>query len=101
MSFPCRSIDSRGGAGFSAECGLPRYHRRWQRLLPVDETALVASGHFGLIGMRERAELIGATYQIDAQPGRGTKDRRVCAARFNLRLDHQPYEPQRKRFLWL
>ncbi len=41
--------------------------------LPVDETALVASGHFGLIGMRERAELIGATYQIDAQPGRGTK----------------------------
>ncbi len=38
----------------------------------VDESKLVADGHFGLIGMRERAELIGATYQINSTPNVGT-----------------------------
>jgi signal transduction histidine kinase len=30
------------------------------------------SGHFGLVGMRERATLIGGVLSIDSQPGRGT-----------------------------
>ncbi len=41
-------------------------------LTPRDESDLVANGHFGLIGMRERAELIGATYDIASAPNRGT-----------------------------
>jgi signal transduction histidine kinase len=32
-------------------------------------------GHYGLTGLREQAELIGAELQIDSAPGRGT---RVC-----------------------
>ena len=32
----------------------------------------VTSGHFGLMGMRERADAIGATIEIDSHPGRGT-----------------------------
>lgn len=31
-----------------------------------------STGHFGLLGMRERALRLGATLQIDSQPGRGT-----------------------------
>jgi signal transduction histidine kinase len=30
-------------------------------------------GHFGLIGLREQAQLIGATFEIDSAPHRGTK----------------------------
>lgn len=37
------------------------------------ETVVAAqSGHFGLVGMRERAARLGATLTIDGQPGRGT-----------------------------
>ncbi|MEI7772101.1 MAG: sensor histidine kinase, partial [Chloroflexales bacterium] len=31
-----------------------------------------AAGHFGLAGMRERAQLVGATVSITSQPGQGT-----------------------------
>jgi PAS domain S-box-containing protein len=31
------------------------------------------AGHYGLIGMRERAEMIGARFRIDSQPGQGTR----------------------------
>ncbi len=31
------------------------------------------SGHFGLLGMYERADLIGARLLIDAKPGQGTR----------------------------
>ncbi len=31
-----------------------------------------SSGHYGLIGMRERAAHIGAGFQIESEPGRGT-----------------------------
>ena len=31
-----------------------------------------SSGHFGLLGMRERAEKIGATFQATSSPGQGT-----------------------------
>jgi signal transduction histidine kinase len=32
-------------------------------------------GHFGIVGMRERARRIGATVGIESQPGRGTRIR--------------------------
>jgi len=31
------------------------------------------SGHFGLIGMRERAEHLGGELRLDSQPGKGTQ----------------------------
>jgi signal transduction histidine kinase len=37
---------------------------------PADDPAL--SGHYGLLGMRERAGHIGAEFRIDSVPGRGT-----------------------------
>ncbi|MEU4827531.1 ATP-binding protein [Actinomadura sp. NPDC023710] len=33
---------------------------------------LAAGGHYGLIGLRERAERVGGTVQMDSEPGRGT-----------------------------
>lgn len=38
-----------------------------------DTDRWVAEGHFGLVGIRERAEMLGATYQIDSTPNVGTK----------------------------
>jgi signal transduction histidine kinase len=39
---------------------------------PPDQPAdLVAQGHFGLMGMRERAMLYGGRLAIDSAPGRG------------------------------
>ncbi len=41
--------------------------------VPPDQPAdLVTEGHFGLMGMRERAMLYGGHLTIDASPGRGT-----------------------------
>lgn len=39
----------------------------------VDEVAGVEQGHFGLQGMRERAEGLGGTFAIDTAPGEGTR----------------------------
>ncbi len=39
----------------------------------LDEQQLVKEGHFGLIGMRERAELIDATYHLHAIPDQGVR----------------------------
>jgi len=39
---------------------------------PSSPGAFAASGHFGLLGMRERADLIGARLEILPAPGRGT-----------------------------
>jgi signal transduction histidine kinase len=50
------------GVGFNAEVSLRS-----------DE--LLANRHFGLAGMHERAELIGARLQIDSKPGKGTSVR--------------------------
>lgn len=36
------------------------------------DTAFLKPGHFGLIGLREQAALIGATLEIDSSPTRGT-----------------------------
>jgi two-component system NarL family sensor kinase len=32
-----------------------------------------ASGHFGLIGMQERARLLGGSFQVESSPGAGTR----------------------------
>lgn len=40
--------------------------------LPHPLGSLSRSGHFGLMGIQERTELIGAQLEIDSAPGRGT-----------------------------
>jgi signal transduction histidine kinase len=37
------------------------------------DTTLARPGHFGLVGLREQAQLIGADLDIDSAPGRGTR----------------------------
>ncbi len=41
--------------------------------VPPNPTDFAPSGHFGLLGMRERAELIGARLQVESQVRRGTE----------------------------
>ena len=38
---------------------------------PVPSSALVRAGRFGLAGMRERVEMAGGSWQVDARPGGG------------------------------
>jgi signal transduction histidine kinase len=40
--------------------------------LPDNPAEYAAKGHFGLLGLRERAELIGATLSIKSSAGKGT-----------------------------
>ena len=40
--------------------------------MPRYPTDLAPNGHFGLLGMHERAELIGAHIEVRSEPGRGT-----------------------------
>jgi signal transduction histidine kinase len=40
--------------------------------VPTDPTAYARQGHYGLLGMQERAELIDARLQITSEPGEGT-----------------------------
>ncbi len=35
----------------------------------------VERGHLGLVGMRERAQILGGSLEVDSQPGRGTRIR--------------------------
>lgn len=41
--------------------------------LARDFTELIANKHYGLTGMKERAEALGGTLQVISQPGEGTK----------------------------
>lgn len=41
--------------------------------LPKRPTDFAPSGHFGPLGMRERAELIGARLEVQSEAGRGTR----------------------------
>jgi signal transduction histidine kinase len=41
--------------------------------LGFDTKSKVSTGHFGLVGMRERAELVGGTLAVTSEIGRGTK----------------------------
>lgn len=40
--------------------------------VPEDLDANAADGHYGLLGMKERTKSIGATLNVDSQPGKGT-----------------------------
>lgn len=42
---------------------------------PGEIGELTASGHFGLVGLRERVNLIGGILSLDSAPGRGTRIR--------------------------
>ena len=48
------------------------------------ETASRKEGHWGLVGMRERARRLGAEFSLESVPGRGTE------VRVNLRNIHAP-----------
>jgi signal transduction histidine kinase len=50
--------------------------------LPPRPDLLTQTGHFGLVGMRERASRLGGTLQVRAVPGEGT--------RVTVRLSDQP-----------
>jgi two-component system sensor histidine kinase UhpB len=41
-------------------------------IVPKDPSEFAQAGHYGLLGLKERAELIGATLQIQSSPGKGT-----------------------------
>lgn len=41
--------------------------------MPRSPTDFASSGHFGLLGIRERADLIGARLEVDAAVGKGTR----------------------------
>ena len=47
-------------------------------------------GHFGLIGMRERAGRIGAQFRIESQPGQGTSVALSIPARIAFEEHHKP-----------
>jgi signal transduction histidine kinase len=40
---------------------------------PLETADLSRSGHFGLIGMQERAQYIGARLEVHSRPGKGTR----------------------------
>ena len=40
--------------------------------VPKSSADFAPSGHYGLLGMHERAELIGAIVEINSSPGQGT-----------------------------
>lgn len=41
--------------------------------MPKSPTDFAPNGHFGLLGIRERADLIGARLEVESAPGRGTR----------------------------
>jgi signal transduction histidine kinase len=41
--------------------------------VPENPAEFVSGGHFGLLGMHERAELIGGILEIHSEPGKGTR----------------------------
>jgi signal transduction histidine kinase len=41
-------------------------------IVPESPAEMAPSGHFGLLGVQERAETIGARLQIESEPGQGT-----------------------------
>lgn len=41
--------------------------------MPKSPTDFAPNGHFGLLGIRERADLIGARLEVETAPGKGTR----------------------------
>jgi two-component system sensor histidine kinase DegS len=58
--------------------------------LPPQPDVLTRAGHFGLMGMRERATLIGGSFHVDTAPGKGT--------RVTVRLPPRPGEAGQPTF---
>ena len=57
--------------------------------VPKSPTDFAPSGHFGLLGIRERADLIGARFELQSEPGSGT--------RLSVRLADTSSRSQRKK----
>ena len=57
--------------------------------VPKSPTEFAPKGHFGLLGMRERADLIGARLDVQSEAGKGTK--------VSVRLDGSSNHPKRKK----
>jgi len=57
--------------------------------VPQSPTEFAPKGHFGLLGMRERADLIGARLDVQSEAGKGTK--------LSVRLDVSSSHPKRKK----
>jgi signal transduction histidine kinase len=49
---------------------------------PGKATAMVSQGHFGLVNMRERVEMVGGRLRVDSSPGGGT----TIAVEMNRRI---------------
>ena len=56
--------------------------------VPKSPTDFAPSGHFGLLGMRERADLIGARLDVQSEAGRGT--------RLSVRVPSPSAQPRKK-----
>jgi signal transduction histidine kinase len=54
-------------------------------VVPASTNELAARGHFGLLGMRERADLIGGRLQVESRPNAGTA--------VTLHLPHEATQP--------
>jgi two-component system sensor histidine kinase UhpB len=55
-------------------------------IVPETPAEMAPSGHFGLLGVQERAEAIGARLQIESEPGGGTSIRVVLSLNDEIRL---------------
>jgi signal transduction histidine kinase len=58
-------------------------------VVPKSPTEFAPSGHFGFLGMRERADLIGAKLDVQSESGKGT--------RLTITLPEAPDQPKRKK----
>ena len=38
-----------------------------------ENTFIASKGHFGLLGMRERAQALGGELRVESEPGKGTR----------------------------
>ncbi|MBW8484955.1 sensor histidine kinase [Actinomadura parmotrematis] len=55
---------------------------------PRELVELAGEGHYGLIGLHERAGIVGGTVRVDSRPGAGT----LVTARLPARRDDEPAE---------
>jgi signal transduction histidine kinase len=59
-------------------------------LVPEKFDSIVAEGHFGLIGMVERASLINANIEFKSQPGKGASIKLVYSGEINSIIENKP-----------